>query len=340
MEARNLDVLETISKKYGIEVKELEKIKNAYKITTDEGVYCFKIIKYNYGHFLFLFNAMKHLQKNGFETVPEFILTKEGKDFVWIDNNRAYLTPWVIAREANYDNPIDIEIASRKLADLHVKSRGFEVTDEMNPRVGWLRWVEIFKTRKDEILDFKRRIEAKGSKSEFDQLYISYMDEELDRATKAIDNLINSNYFDVMMQQVSKMGFCHHDYAHHNVLIGKENLVNIIDFDYCILDTYLHDLCSLLIRRMKDGKWSIENAEEIIMYYNEVNPIAQRDIPIMAGFMEFPQAYWQLGIQYYWEEQPWGEEFFIKKLEKIHEDREYRQEFIEEFRSKKWGMIR
>ena len=59
----------------------------------------------------------------------------------------------------------------------------------------------------------------------------------------------------------------------------------------------------------------------------------------MAGFMEFPQAYWQLGIQYYWEEQPWGEEFFLKKLEKIHEDREYRQDFINDFRSNKWGLI-
>jgi hypothetical protein len=48
--------------------------------------------------------------------------------------------------------------------------------------------------------------------------------------------------------------------------------------------------------------------------------------------MEFPQDYWQVGIQYYWEEQPWGEEFFIKKLKKINEDSEEKQEFIEDFR--------
>jgi hypothetical protein len=48
--------------------------------------------------------------------------------------------------------------------------------------------------------------------------------------------------------------------------------------------------------------------------------------------MEFPQDFWQIGIQYYWENQPWGEEFFIKKLEKILEDREDKQNFIDEFR--------
>lgn len=45
--------------------------------------------------------------------------------------------------------------------------------------------------------------------------------------------------------------FCHHDYANHNILIDSENQIYIIDFDYCMLDTKLHDLASILIRVMK-----------------------------------------------------------------------------------------
>lgn len=54
-----------------------------------------------------------------------------------------------------------------------------------------------------------------------------------------------------MDKEVMKMGFCHHDYAHHNILVDDKNELNIIDFDYCILDSHLHDLASLLIRAMK-----------------------------------------------------------------------------------------
>ena len=134
-----------------------------------------------------------------------------------------------------------------------------------------------------------------------------------------------------MQSEIEKHGFCHHDYAHHNVLIGEKDDVNIIDFDFCILDSHLHDLSSLIIRVMKNGKWDIRNAMHILNVYNLTNNVDKLDIPIMAAFMEYPQEYWQIGIQYYWEKQPWGEEFFLKKLEKIYEDEYDRQDFLEEF---------
>lgn len=63
--------------------------------------------------------------------------------------------------------------------------------------------------------------------------------------------------------------------------------------------------------------------------YRKESYIDKESIPIIAAFMEFPQDYWQIGIQHYWEKQPWSEEFFFNKLNRYHEDREERQEFIE-----------
>jgi CotS family spore coat protein len=139
-----------------------------------------------------------------------------------------------------------------------------------------------------------------------------------------------------MKLEVENRGVCHHDFAHHNVLIEKDGSVNLIDFDYTILDTHLHDLSSLLIRRMKNGKWDVENALFILNSYNSIYKVENDDIEIMCAFMEFPQDFWQVGIQYYWEVQPWGEEFFLKKLERILEDNIEKQDFIEEFRGLKY----
>jgi hypothetical protein len=84
---------------------------------------------------------------------------------------------------------------------------------------------------------------------------------------------------------------------------------------------------------MKNGKWDIENAQQILDIYDSLYSLKSDDIPVMAAFMEFPQDYWQVGIQYYWEEQPWGEEFFLKKLSRTLEDSEEKQEFVNEFRT-------
>ena len=327
-----LEVRKAVKSTYGLQINFIEKIKNVYKIYTEDSQYCLKIIRYDFGHFLFILSAIRHLQNNGFKNIPKIIKTKKGMEYINIDGNYAYLTKWVASRECNYDNPIEILIASSKLAELHKKSQGFELTESMNPRIGWFKWVETFKTRKNEILDFKKRIYKKQKRTEFDDIYLSMMEEELVRSEISIENLIRSQYLEVMKKEIANKGFCHHDYANHNVLIDNVGEVNIIDFDYCILDTHLHDLASLLIRRMKNGKWSIGNALFIIEAYSVINPVREEDIPIMAAFMEFSQDYWQTGIQYYWENQPWGEEFFIKKLNKINKDKEEKQEFIDEFR--------
>jgi CotS family spore coat protein len=326
------DVKAIVEKEYGVNVSNIEALKNIYRVNISNKEFCLKVIKYEFGHFFFILNAIKHLQRNGFYKIPEIIRTQGGIDYIELGSSYAYLTPWINARHCNYNNPLDINKAVLKLAELHIKSRGFNVTKEMKPRIGWLKWIETYKTRKDEIFDFKYRINKKEKLSKFDEIYLEIMNDELRRADSAIKNLINSNYIEKMKKEIKSRGFCHHDYAYHNVLIDKDNEVNIIDFDYCILDTHLHDLSSLLIRRMKYGKWDLKNAVEVLDIYNSASRIYEDDIPIMAAFMEFPQDYWQRGIQYYWEQKPWGEEFFIKKLQKYIEDREQKQELIEQVR--------
>lgn len=326
------EIKKLVQESYGFEILDIEKIKNVYKIKTFDNYLCLKVIGYNFHHFYFIVSAVKHLQNNGFERIPKLINTLGNKEYIALDNHFAYLTPWVSARICNYDNPLDLELAAAKLAELHKKSIGFEVDDRMQPRVGWFKWIDTFGARRDEILGFKAKILMKDQKSEFDHLYLDMMEEELIRADMCIDNLCNSSYITKMEKEILLKGFCHHDYAHHNVLIGDSGNVDIIDFDYCILDTHLHDLSSLLLRTMKNGKWDMDTAKYIMDIYNNIMTIDILDIPIMAAFMEFPQDYWQIGIQYYLEKQPWEEEFFMKKLKKTCEDREEKQEFVEEFR--------
>lgn len=320
-----------IEEAYGINIKEAEKIKNVYKLQGLDKNYCLKVINYNYGHFLFIVSAIKHLQNNGFKNIPEIISTKGGKSYIELSGKYAYLTEWVNSRQCNYDNPLDLKIAATKLSELHLKSRNFTINQSMEPRIGWLKWIDNFSTRINEIYDFKRRILMKDKKSQFDLLYIKEMDQQISLAEESIVDLCSSSYFEDMKKEILKRGFCHHDYAHHNILLDEKGTTNIIDFDYCILDSHLHDLCSLIIRRQKNSRWDINCANFIIDAYSKNIEIRKEDIPIMAGFMGFPQDYWQLGIQYYWERKDWEEEVFVNKLNKVYEDRDEKYEFIQDF---------
>lgn len=318
---------------YGLEIKEIIKVKNTYKIITVDGEYCLKVIKYQYPHFYFIVSAQKHLIKRGFKDIPKIIDTKFGKDYIILENKFAYLTPWLKCREGDYKNKEDLALASEKLSELHNSSEGFVIDKSLRPRIAWGKWYKTFETRGEEILDFKKRIYQKAYRSDFDKLYLSILDEELKRVESTLFHIKNSGYFDYMKKEVKKLGFCHHDYADHNVLFLENNKINIIDFDYCILDSHLHDLCSLCIRTMKEGNWSIDTFKYIVENYSKHKEVKREEIPIMASFIEFPQAYWQLGIQYYWEQQPWEEEHFLKKLYKYKRDRELRQEFSLELKN-------
>ncbi len=320
-----------IEENYNLDVEDIEKVKNSYKVTTKDERYCLKVVKYEFSHFYFILSAMKHLQRNGFRDIPEFIMNKEKKEYGNIEGKYAYLTKWIPSRVSNYDNPIELAMVSNELAKLHECSKGFTLEKEMKPRIGWFSWIDVFETRKREILDFKNRISQKAYKSDFDLLYLENIKKELNRAEKSIAGLQKNNYVKIMEKEVFFRGFCHHDYAHHNILIDNKKNINIIDFDYCILDSHLHDVSSLLIRSMKDGKWEGDKCNLILNAYSERIEIRKEELPIIREFIRFPQAFWQIGLQVYWEQQPWGEEFFINKLEKYLNDCEFREKFIDSY---------
>lgn len=327
----NGEITSILKKEYEIDSIEILKLKNIYKIKTLDKEYCLKVIRYELPHLMFILGAMNHLQEKQFDKVPKFIKTTSNKDFIEFGTYYAYLIPWLKSRVSNYDNPYDLQNAAQKLAELHLCSRSFQVQDNMKPRDYWYQWINNFETRNNEILDFKKRINQKAKKTDFDKLYEEMIEDEFLRGEKSIEELKLSGYMDYMKEESKELGFCHHDYAHHNVLVGEDNKIIIIDFDYCILDSHLHDLASLLIRAMKDGNWSLYKSYFILENYNKVNKVFDKDIPIISGFMRYPQQFWQIGIQYYWEMQDWGEEFFIKKLLKYKDDIDEREEFLDKF---------
>lgn len=317
---------------YNIKITFIKKKKNVYRIESGDKNFCLKVIPYEFKHFNFIISAIRHLENKGFKSTPTMILTTDNKKYIELFGKYAYLTNWIDAREANYNNDGELAKTAKKLRELHICSKNFVLTENMKPRLYWGTWCKTFETRISEILDFKKRISQKAKKSEFDKLYLSIMDVEIERGRNSIMNLKKNNYFSYMENESINLSFCHHDYAHHNVMIDKNEELNIIDFDYCILDTHLHDLASLEIRAMKDKSWNTENFDFIKNAY-DINLTKQEEL-LMLAFMEFPQEYWQIGLQYYWEQLDWNEERFLRKLSDYIKNREDKNNLIKLLRER------
>ncbi|MGL5822864.1 MAG: CotS family spore coat protein [Sarcina sp.] len=319
-----------IEEMYEIKVEKLTKKKNVYRVESEKKTYCLKVIKYGLGHFKFIVSAIRHLQKNGFKDTPNLFDTIEGKIYIELENSYAYLTEWLDVREADYINMLDVSKTAILLSKLHSCSTGFTFDMECNPRIYWGQWIKNFKTRINEMEDFKFRMQRKMYKSEFDRIYNEFVDKEIERGKEAIKILVDSNYLKYMNDQSTKLTFCHHDLAHHNILVDSEYNLKIIDFDYCILDSYLHDLASLCMRVMRNGSWSIELFDMIIeSYFDGKRELTKEELKFIVGFLKFPQDFWQVGLQYYWEQLPWSEERFLGRLNNYLVDVECRNQFIE-----------
>ena len=317
-----------IENNYGYTVQSVEKIKNAYKINTDRGIKCFKASKYDINQFEFIIGAITHLMDNKFDGVIDIQPTINNKNYVEFDKRYGFLCDWIDSREANFGNPIELRMCINTLSKLHIASKGFKPKINIGIRNLYGKWIKRFKKRCDELLYFKALITKKDHYSEFDNIYLECFDIHYNQGLKTIKDLERSNYLDIMDIHKSEAGLCHHDTANHNFLITSDLKMYVIDFDYCIFDTHMHDLASIIIRNLKYGNWNVEVMNYIIDIYSKNIPVSDEELFIIFCFMEFPQDFWQVGLQYYVENQAWGDEFFIKKLNRITIDSKERWGFL------------
>lgn len=322
---------ECVEKAYSLKIQQVEKIRNIYKLNTDRGTKCFKKAHFSPQYFLFVFSAIEHLIDRGFYGAIPYDRTVE--DDICLTENEYiyYMLPWVESRQCRFKREGDLKAAIKTAAHLHIASEGFIPPENSRPRVHYGKWPDRFKKRCEEMIQFKEIIDNKPQKDVFDEAYFPLIEYYLKQGYEAIELLEKSSYRDISEESKKKGQFCHHDMAEHNFLITSKGDMKVIDFDYCIMDTRLHDLASLIIRNMKHGIWDIDKAYFILNEYSKHNPIEGKDIEVIKYFMIFPQDFWQIGLQYYVEKQPWTMEVFLSRLDVTRNDKDMRHSFLEKF---------
>lgn len=320
---------ELVEENYDITVLSMSQIKNVYKIIAVEGNFCLKQFKYDFYRLKHILEIFDYFKREYFDNILDLIDTLFGEKYIELNGVYFYMTEWINCRELNYSNTYDLIRGAQHVAKFHEYSKGFKASIETKVDVRWMKWIKIFEEKKNDLTKFKEIIENKDKPSLFDKIYIDNIQRNIDLANYSIEKLYDFDYENIMQEHIKKGYICHHDLAHHNILLDSRENIYFIDFDYVILDSYLHDLGSFIMRCLKLGRWNMDKFKIIFNAYKDVKHVSNKELCLAMSFILFPNDFWQLGVQYYSEKLNWDEKKFLRRLTRSENDKQDRVNFIE-----------
>lgn len=322
-----------IERQFGIKIENLKPNKGVYILKTNMGTKCLKKIDYGVQKLYFVYGAKEHLINNGFKNVDRYCLNIEGNPYAIVNEDIYTLSSWIDGEECDFHKAEDIIEAAKKLAELHLSSKGYEPPENSKLKTDLGRWPHLMGKRTKGMDKMKEMGRKKGRYTEFDLSYVKNLEFYKNLSKRAMSIIENSNYIKLCQTADNDKSFCHHDYTYHNIIIDKEHNFNVIDFDYSKREIRAYDISSFMTKVLKRNDWKIEFAKLIINSYNQISEISRDEIRVIYSFLIFPQRFWRLANRYYYNEVNWSQATFEKKLQELNSEQDKFLNFIEEFKS-------
>lgn len=322
----NYDLCTDLFSEFGLTVHDVIPLRRVYMVSTDKGEKILKKVEYTCEELDFIDSILNYI-KNKFPRVMSFIKNKDGNIYTIWNGNMYCIMDLVEGKECDFCSPVDLVVASRALGELHLASEGFKTNLSSKYQNGKL--IDKFNRRIQEMTFFNSIANSHESKSEFDEIFINNVDYYVQQIKKSI-NMLEKSYYYKLCGEEDKIVICHHDLAHHNILINSGEAY-FIDFDYAIIDLKIHDLCNFINKVVKNFAFDIEKAQDIIQNYCTKNTLSNREIEVLYSMLTFPDDFYSISKDYYAKRKDWYESTFLEKLKKKVGYKDEREEFLEQF---------
>lgn len=325
---KEMQIIITVMHKYNIQLVSAERIRSAYKITTDTGNFCLKRMKHGRNKAKNGCILTEELLLNGFSNIAKYFRTKEGAFYVRYKSNIFYLTEWLEGSECDLTNIDEVVNATKLLAQFHNKSNKIN-HNKIHIGNNLKNWPKILANNLNDLEKFKRIITSKRIKNDFDVIFLEGIDNFYNRGLSAINMLNKSQYYKLSKVANDENTICHNSFYYQNI-IKKDGEYFIIDLDSIMIDLQISDLGKLIRRLMfkKPYGWDFNFAKGIIEAYNSINRLNKEDLEIMFALIIFPQKFWKLGQRRYAKQKKMSETKYLHKLNKIVSYNETQEKFF------------
>lgn len=319
-----------VFKKFGIEIIDVIPVRKVYIALSEDRAYVLKKVDYKSEDIYFIKYIIDSLKKNGFYDVFDYVKAQDGTLYVEHNESVYIMMEYVEGRECQCFNPLDIQMASRAIARLHSHGKNIKITTEERNNIGKL--INRLKDKQKCIEDIKIMVEGFKIRRKFDEIFMENVESALEQMKESISELEKGAYFKLCKDE-DAITICHHDLAHHNILIHEEKAY-FVDFDYVIKDLKIHDLCNFINKVMKEHYYDINIAEDILNEYVVIETLSIDEISCLYSLLKFPEDFYSISAGYYNRLKNWDEETFIKRFEKKADFREDRENFLWKFKEK------
>ncbi|MEX2103901.1 MAG: CotS family spore coat protein, partial [Bacilli bacterium] len=257
--------------------------KAVWSIQTNIGEVIMKKVPFNENHIVFMIHAIDYLKVNGVHT-PGVIRAHSGDGFVEQDGEFFVLFEAVHGQSPDYDHEDELLSIVRGLASFHRASRGIVSPTGTFPSNLLLEWKEDYERRYERLLKWKEERSQAEEKSEYDQLFLLYVDEQLEQCRMAM-GMLDQSCFDQWVEETMVVKtLCHQDYAAGNLAIGEDGHMYVFDMDSLTVDVPIRDIRKILNKVMKQRpEWDLQLMMAMMKAYQGVNPLSKEQYMVLAA---------------------------------------------------------
>lgn len=317
---------------YNLNIITVEKVRSVYKIYTDNGLFCLKEASNNRKKAMKSIKIIEHLKSQGFNNIANPYPSSIGSYFVKTKDSAYYLTDWIDAEEVNFSDNQHIIESSKLLAEFHKYAKGFKADDiKITNQIG--KWPTIFSNKINFLNDIKEKLSLNQYIEDFDIMYQNSIDYFINEAQFSLHMLKHSEYESICKHYNKEQQICHNSFYYQNILVDKNNKYYLIDLESCVYDFPFRDIGKLIMRILdkKENLWNFQLCKDILNAYNSVKTIEENEYKAILPLIIFPYKFYKIGQKKYIKKKRWKNERFYRKLKRIIEYREKKEEFVNKF---------
>lgn len=313
------DLSEDFFERLGLKVYDIIPLRKVFVLFTDKGKKILKSTNSSKKRVDFINKTLNIIEEKD-KYILQYCNNSEG-DIITEWKGKSYvLLDMIDGREANFTNPVEVELCIKALANFHEASKNI---------VNRLDLEEIqLNSSKNLIYEFlndlcliteaERVISKFSYKNDFDRLFLKNVAKAKNDLNRSINLLTESAYNDLYLDMKNRV-ICHLDLAHHNFIIDDE--VNIIDFDYCKIDIRAMDIYNFMVKVIKNYAYDKDVVKKIIEGYSSISEISNREKQLIFALLNYPRDFINIVKDYYLKQKSWDEEVFISRFkDKIESD--------------------
>ncbi len=317
----------TLLEQYDIDVIRTKKGRGALLCDTDKGTLILKEYSGNPEKIIVQEMLLSNLAAAGL-LVEKIFPSKEESLFVEDNEGKKYLLKsYFENRECNIRDMEECKEAVRTLARLH---RHMRLTRDEVESYG----ISPFSIEKDyekhnkELRKVWRYLRKKSQKTMFEVQLLQEYNYFLDQAQEIFSQW-QAFALPEDLEYIKDRGlFCHGEYQYHNIIKSGYDFA-VINFERCIMDNPVRDLCYFMRKLLEKGDWSIHTGDALLEAYNSVNPLPARFFVELYYRLAYPEKFWKIVNFYFNSGKAWIPERNREKLEILCAQEKEKQEFLD-----------